>query len=85
MTTAAQHIDDAVRAFTLNYGDTAAHLKAGHDAEPGCVMADLLQAWLLTLSNDGVQVAKARDLLATIGEDSLSGREAAHLEDGDQA
>ena len=79
MTTAAQHIDDAVRAFTLNYGDTAAHLKAGHDAEPGRVMADLLQAWLLTLSNDGVQVAKARDLLATIGEDSLSGREAAHL------
>jgi tetratricopeptide (TPR) repeat protein len=79
MTSAAEHIGDAVRAFTLNYGDTAAHLNLAREAEPGCVMADLLQTWILTLSNDGVQVAKARDLLASIPTDGLSGREAAHL------
>ncbi len=79
MTTAALHIDDAVRAFTLNYGDTNAHLTLAREVEPGCAMADLLQAWLLTLSNDGVQVAKARDLLATIPADGLTAREASHL------
>jgi len=78
MTTAAQHIDDAVRAFTLNYGDTAAHLTLAREADPGCAMAGLLQAWMLALSNDGVQLAKARDLLDSIPADGLSGREAAH-------
>lgn len=79
MTSAAQHIEDAVRAFTLNYGDTAAHLTLAREAEPGCVMADLLQAWILTLSNDGVQVAKAREMLASISTDGLTEREASHL------
>jgi tetratricopeptide (TPR) repeat protein len=38
-----------------------------------------MHAWILTLSNDGVQVAKARDLLAGIPTEGLSQREAAHL------
>ena len=42
-------------------------------------MADLLQAWMLTLSNDGVQVAKAREMLAGMDTRGLSQREAAHL------
>jgi tetratricopeptide (TPR) repeat protein len=79
MTKTAQHIEDAVRAFTLNYGDTAAHLTLAREADPGCAMADLMHAWILTLSNDGVQVAKARDLLAGIPTEGLSQREAAHL------
>lgn len=79
MSAADEHIEGAVRAFTLNYGDAAAHLALARDVEPGCTMADLLQAWLLTLSNDGIQVAKAKDLLATIRGDRLSAREANHL------
>ena len=76
---AAGHIDDAVRAFTLNYGDVIEHLTLAREADSGCVMADLLQAWLLTLSNDGVQVAKARELLAGLAETGLTEREAQHL------
>ena len=42
---ALRHIDDAVRAFTLNYGDVAMHLAKAREVAPECVMADLLQAW----------------------------------------
>ncbi len=79
MTMAAQHIEDAVRAFTLNYGDTNAHLAQAREADPSCRMADLLQAWLLTLSNDSVQVAKAREMLDGIAKDGLTEREGQHL------
>ena len=76
---ALRHIDDAVRAFTLNYGDVAMHLAKAREAAPECVMADLLQAWLLVLSNDQAQVARARELVAGISSDGLSDRERGHL------
>ena len=79
MTTAAQHIEDAVRAFTLNFGDANAHLALAREADPACAMAGLLQAWLLTLSNDSVQVAKARGMIEDLDAATLNGREAAHL------
>jgi hypothetical protein len=79
MTMATQHIEEAVRAFTLNYGDTNAHLAQAREADLGCRMADLLQAWLLTLSNDSVQVAKAREMLTGIAEDGFTEREGQHL------
>ncbi len=76
---AIRYIDDAVRAFTLNYGDAAGYLKQARDADPDCVMADLMQAWLLTLSNDGVQVERAREIIAGITAESLTDRELQHL------
>lgn len=76
---AAAHIDDAVRAFTLNFGDVPGHLASAREADPGCAMADLLQAWLHTLSNDGVQVAKARALIDGMDAGKLTERESQHL------
>ncbi len=76
---AARHIDDAVRAVTLNYGDANGYLAEAREADPGCAMADILEAWLLTLTNDGAPLARARALLCGIGEAGLTEREAQHL------
>jgi len=76
---AAEHIDAAVRAFTLNYGDANACLAAAREADPGCAMADVLQAWFLTLSNDAAQVARAQEIVAKVPEAGLTAREAANL------
>lgn len=78
-TTAARHIDDAVRAFALNYGDPAAHLNAALEQAPHCTMADLMKLWLQVLSNEPTQVAKVRAALAALPEDDLDPREASHL------
>jgi len=76
---AARHIDEAVRAMTLNYGDANGCLAEAREADPGCAMADLLEAWLLALTKDGVQLARARDLLSGIAGAGLTEREARHL------
>ena len=76
---AAAHINEAVRTFTLNYGDPNTHLELAREADPDCAMPDLMQAWLLTLSNDGVQVSRARELHRNIEESGLTEREAQHL------
>lgn len=72
-------LEEAVRAFTLNYGDANVCLMHAREADHGCVMVDLMQAWLLTLSNDGAQVMRARDVLRALGHGGLSAREAQHL------
>jgi tetratricopeptide (TPR) repeat protein len=76
---AIRYIDEAVRAFTLNYGDANSYLTLAREAHPGCPIADIMQAWLLTLTNDGAQVARARELLCGIDKDGLTDREAQHL------
>ena len=76
---ARKYIDEAVRAFTLNYGDPNTSLTLARDSDPGCAMSDIMQAWLLCLSNDGVQVARAKDLIAGVSNDGLSERESQHL------
>jgi tetratricopeptide (TPR) repeat protein len=76
---ATRHIDDAVRAFTLNFGDANADIGMAREADPGCVMADLLQAWVLTLSNDSAQLARAHALLAGVDEAQLTDREGQNL------
>ncbi len=76
---AARHIDEAVRAFTLNYGNANEHLAGAREADPGCAMADILEAWLLTLTNDGAPLARARALISGIAETGLTEREAQHL------
>lgn len=76
---AREHISDAVRAFTLNYGDTNAHLALAREADPTCVMADIMGAWLLALSNERTQVTRAREVISSIGKEKLGEREANHL------
>ena len=76
---AARHIDEAVRAMTLNYGDVNGCLAEAREADPGCAMADILEAWLLALTKDGVQLARARDLLSSVAGAGLTAREARHL------
>ncbi|MEM9359398.1 MAG: tetratricopeptide repeat protein [Pseudomonadota bacterium] len=75
---ASAHISDAVRTFTLNYGDANAHLTLAREADPECAMADIMQGWLLALSNDGMQVARARELHDGVDTAGLSNREGAH-------
>lgn len=76
---ASSHLGDAVRAFTLNYGDANAHLTKAIEAEPGCAMADIMRGWMLALSNDGAQVARARELSSSVKTSGLSDRETQHL------
>ena len=77
---AAVHIDNAVRAFTLNYGDVNGHLAAAREDAPDCPMVDLLAIWLLTLSNDPTQIARARQQLMALADITLNEREKAHRE-----
>ncbi|MGE0702181.1 MAG: tetratricopeptide repeat protein [Hyphomicrobiaceae bacterium] len=76
---AARHLDDAVRAYILAYGDLASHMTSAREAAPGCPMVMLMQAWLLALSNDRANVATALRLLDDIRAATLNEREAAHL------
>ncbi|MYE02146.1 MAG: tetratricopeptide repeat protein, partial [Alphaproteobacteria bacterium] len=76
---AARYIDEATRAFTLNFGDASGYLALAREADPGCAMADLLEAWMLALTKDGAQMARARELLSGVAEAGLTEREAQHL------
>lgn len=76
----AAHIDDAVRAFTLNYGDANSHLTAAQNISPDCPMVDILKAWMLVLSNDPTQIVRARQMMATKLDTPLNERERNHLE-----
>lgn len=76
---AAARIDAAVRAYTLVYGDPAAHFDAAHAAAPGCAMAALGKAWLLVMSNDPIFVANARTAVEAIGSLPMNERERAHF------
>ena len=76
---AARHIDEAIRAFTLNFGDANACLTQAREADPGCATADILEAWLLALTKDGAQLARAREVLSGVGEAGLTERETQHL------
>ncbi|MFT5174607.1 MAG: tetratricopeptide (TPR) repeat protein [Gammaproteobacteria bacterium] len=76
---AAEFIDEAVRAFTLNYGDLNASLAAVQAQSPQCKMADILRAWVPVLSNDPAQLASAAPALAQMSSDDMNERESAHL------
>ncbi len=73
------HIDKAVRAFTLNYGDANVSLKLAREADSDCAMPDIMQGWLLALTNDRVPLASAKELLSSIAKVGLTDREAKHL------
>lgn len=75
---AAQALDEGMRAFTLSYGDVGAHLAHADQVSPGCMMAGVLRAWVLTLSNDPAQVAQARALVAALSGRTMNARERTH-------
>lgn len=75
---AARRCDAAVRAFTLAYGDPAAHLDAAVAEAPTCVMAVAAKGWLLALSNDPAAVAAARRQSEAARALAANEREAAH-------
>ena len=63
MSNANINLRQAVRAFTLNYGDPIKHLNSLLEQDPNNNIAVLLKAWMLVLSNDGPSLAKARKLV----------------------
>lgn len=75
----AGHIDDAVRAFTLNYGDANAHLISAQEISPNCAMAEILRAWMRILSNDHKQIAKACEALDRLPSNGRTERETNHV------
>lgn len=76
---AAACIDDAVRAFTLNYGDPNPYLDKAEADSPNCRFAGLVRAWPLVLSNDPDLLASVRERLAEMNADGMNEREQAHL------
>lgn len=71
--------DQAVRAFTLVYGDTLGLYDAARKAAPKLVMAYLGKAWPLSLANDPGLNIKARALLDDARSLPMNEREGAHL------
>jgi tetratricopeptide (TPR) repeat protein len=76
---AAAAYDEAVRAFTIVYGDALGRFDIARDATPDFVMAYLGKAWLLALANDPVLLPEARDLVETARRLPASERETGHL------
>jgi tetratricopeptide (TPR) repeat protein len=77
---AIRYIDQAVRAFTLVYGDAVGHYDAASKAAPQCVMAYLGKAWPLSLANDPKLNVTARAMLDVARGLPTNERERAHLE-----
>ena len=76
---AAAHLDEAVRAFTLVYGDTVGLYDAALDAAPQLVMAHLGKAWTLSLSNDPMMAVKGRAILEGARNLPMNVRERTHF------
>ena len=71
--------DQAVRAFTLAYGDSIGLFEAARQTAPDFTLAHLGKAWVLVLSNDAIFGAAARTLLATAKALPANAREQAHM------
>lgn len=76
---AAGHYDQAVRAFTLVYGDAAGLYDKARTLAPDFAMAYLGKAWPLSLANDPKLNLMARALLGSVRALPMNEREGAHL------
>lgn len=76
---AKRHLEEAVRAFTLNFGDTSAHLKSAEESDPDWLMPRIMTAGMLALSNDASQLASGRKLIEQVNTRTLSNREVENL------
>lgn len=68
-------IDEAVRAFTLGYGNANAPVTTARQLSPDCPMADMLGGWLLMLSNGPMKIAELRGRLAETSDTGWNERE----------
>jgi len=72
-------IEDAIRAFTLNFGDPNIGISQAREADPMAQMPDILQAWILALTNDSRNLKKASEIIEHIDEARLTDREGRNL------
>lgn len=77
-TESANQFDEAVRAFTLSYGDAMGTFEAARKAEPGFAMAHLGKAWMFASANDAILMPQAKQLLEAVRALPLNEREQAH-------
>ena len=66
------HLGEAIRAFTLSFGDTNEPLQKAWGADPDWPMSEIMQAGLMALSDNARQLAKGRELAAQIDTSRLS-------------
>jgi tetratricopeptide (TPR) repeat protein len=76
---AAALYDQAVRAFSLVYGDAVGQFDAARQAAPDFAMAHLAKAWVFAVANDPGLLAQAKALVDTARLLALNEREQAHL------
>jgi hypothetical protein len=74
------YFNNAVRAFTLIYGDASGLYDAAVAAAPELVMAYLGKAWPLVLANDPHLAVSARAVLNTARTLRMNDRERTHLD-----
>lgn len=70
--------DEAIRGFCLVYGDPLGQVEAALKIAPGCAMAHLAKAWMLTLSNDPGLLRTAKTVVAGAHDLTMNEREQAH-------
>ena len=82
---AVGYFDQAVRAFSLGFGDIVGLFDSARTSEPEFAMAHLGKAWVLMLANDPTMMVAARPLIAAARALELNQREEAHLTAVEQA
>jgi tetratricopeptide (TPR) repeat protein len=71
--------DQAVRAFSIGYGDVAGLFDAARQVAPDFVMAHLGKAWLLAFARDPAITPHAQPLLDLAQRQPMNERERAHF------
>lgn len=77
--TAVDHFDRAVRAFTLGYRDALGLFDAAIREAPEFAMAHIGKTWVLMHSNDPTMIVAARPIISAVRALPLNQREQAHL------
>lgn len=75
---AADHLNGAIRAFTIVCGDTIGLFDAAREAAPDCAMASLGKAWVMTSANDAGLARLAAGLRDAATDRPMNDRERAH-------
>lgn len=76
---AADLYDQAVRAFTLSYGDVLGLAESARKAAPAAAMTHIAKAWVLALANDAVLVKGVPPLMDAARALPMNDRERSHL------
>ena len=76
---AVPHLDKAVRAFALVFGDLLGHYDAAIKAAPNLVFAHLGKAWALSLANDPLTADRGKAIIEGAREFNMNERERVHF------